>query len=71
MNYFFRVRIILYNQQVKDDRLKKYSFDFPEDFIEPIKHEITNLWDMVKDGKGWFGELKKKDEEYYKKLMRK
>lgn len=41
MNYFFRVRIILYNQQVKDDRLKKYSFDFPEDFIEPIYFNIA------------------------------
>lgn len=41
----------------------------PEEFIEPNKSEIMNVWNMCKDGKNYFGNIE--DKEEIKKLMRK
>ena len=60
-------KIILHRRlrRIAKVMLKKLN----EDFMEPKKNEILNLWDMRKDGKSWFGSFG--DEEYKEKLMRK
>ena len=45
------------------------------DDVFPIMDEVINKYDMAKDGKGWFGDMKGDpkwpDEKYYDKFMRK
>lgn len=43
--------------------------------IFPIMREVSNVWNMAKDGKGYFGDMKYDIDSdsrlFYKKLMRK
>lgn len=50
-----------------DSIMKKNEID-P---ILPEKKDVSDPWEMNKDGKMWFGDLKDKCPEIYKKAMRK
>jgi len=41
----------------------------PEDYMEPKIEEVSDEWDMAKDGKGYFGDIE--DKKYVEELMRK
>jgi len=58
-----------YNRMLR----RKISFivkDNPE-VIFPEKKDVSDSWKFSKDGKMWFGDLKDKAPEIYKKEMRK
>lgn len=59
----------LYNRKIRGkikSKLKNYEED---EFYGLDKEHVSNVWAMDKDGKHYFGNLK--DDEYYKKRMRK
>lgn len=52
--------------------LKKALVDDEAEVKLPRRpRDATNPWSGDKDGKSWFGRLKKKDPKYFEKLMRK
>lgn len=42
-----------------------------EDYITTLPNDVSDIWDMAKDGKGNFSDLKYYNIKYYNKLMRK
>lgn len=47
----------------------KSGYSDADNHITKIKDDIISSWDMVKDGKGYFGRME--DREFYRKYMRK